>query len=212
MSLDVLFSSEEARSAVGPVLERGLGLGGVAMRYIALFRPEQRRMSIERMCRLVAELLPDIERRAITRKGREWAAPVEVWRAGMETVLAKRDKGTLTLPLTSHGLLYEVMCGLAEKTEAQAERTREEERRQAPFRPSGYGHGPRDLAMLAEAIGHDPAQPAPPPAPRPSYDQPSRAARELKARMQATLAARQGVSEEAPPADDDAGTTDGASA
>lgn len=186
MTLDVLFSSDEARTAVGPVLERGLGLGGVAMRYIALFRPEQRRMSIERMCRLVAELLPDIERRAITRKGREWPAPLEVWRAGMETVLTKRDKGTLTLPLASHGLLYEVMCGLAEKAEAQAEREREEERKAGTFKPSGYGRGPRDLSTVMEAIGTAPA------APPPAYEGPSRAAREIKARMEAKRLAREG--------------------
>lgn len=193
MSLDVLIASDEARMAVGPVLERALGLGGVAMRYIALFRPEKRRMSIERMCKLVGELMPDIERRAINRKGRDWAAPIEVWRTGMETVLAKRDKGTLTLPLTSHGLLYEVMCGLAEKAESQAEREREDQRR--TFRDTGpRATEPRDLSTLAESIGQ--AAMAPPPAPRPEYSGPSKAALRIKAEAEAKRRARTGTTDQ----------------
>lgn len=194
MTLDVLIPNDEARMAVGPVLERGLGLGGVCMRYIALFRPEKRRMSIERMCRLVAELTPDIERRAITRKGRDWPAPIEVWRQGMEIVIGKRDKGTLTLPLSGHGLLYEVMCGLAEKAEAATERQREEDRRNR--RDAGpRDAGPRDLAVLAEAASQQPLPPAPPAA----YTGPSRAALRIKAEAEAKLRLRNATTGEETP-------------
>ena len=150
LTLDVLFPLEEQRVVVGQLLERSMGLGGTAMRYVALFRPEKRRMSVDRMCRLVAELLPDITRQAINRKGRDWPAPPELWRQGMETVLAKRDRGTLVLPLSGHGLLYEVMCSLAERSEAAVEAERENQRRN--FRPSGPAATPRNLAGMLDAV------------------------------------------------------------
>ncbi len=102
-TLDVLLPHEAARQAVGHLVERHLGLGRVGMLYVALFRPEKRRMSIERMCRLVEELVPDIQRGAITRKGRDWPAPLPLWQAAIDQVLANRDKGTLSLPLNGHG-------------------------------------------------------------------------------------------------------------
>lgn len=185
LSLEVLISHEAARQAVARLAVVSLPFGALTLRYMALFRPEKRGLSIERLVRLVEELLPDIERQAITRKGRDWAAPVEAWRAAFEVVLGKRDKGTLTLPLTSHGLLYEVLSGLADKQEARAESERETDRRNR--RLAGPQHGPRDLSDLADDLGTAPGSLAPVvvPAPPPFYQGPSRAALEIKARMDA---------------------------
>lgn len=194
-TLDVLLPAEEQRIAVGRLVERSLGLGSVAMRYLALFRPEKRRMSIDRMVRLANELFPDLERQAINRKGRDWPATKEVWMAGMDVVLAKRDKGTLTLPLTGHGLLYEVMCGLAEKVEAAAERQREEERRN--HRPNGpVSDRPRNLAGMVDAIGGEPSLLNTPVIAAPVYSGPSKAALRIQAENKARLAARQATTGE----------------
>jgi hypothetical protein len=134
-SLDMLFEHEAGRRAMARLAELSLPFGALLLRYIGLFRPAQRRLSIDRMVSLIDELLPDIERQAIARKGRDWDAPLESWRAALEAVLTKRDKGTLTLPLTSHGLLYEILAAQADKYEAQAERQVETERRH--HRPAG---------------------------------------------------------------------------
>ncbi|MDO9094472.1 MAG: hypothetical protein Q8R98_01860 [Rubrivivax sp.] len=202
LSLEVILSHEAARQAVARLAAVSLPFGALTLRYMALFRPEKRGLSIERMVRLIDELLPDIERRAITRKGRDWDAPVEAWRAAIEVVLNKRDKATLTLPLTSHGLLYEVLAGLAEKVEARAEADQEQQRRQR--RTTGADTGPRDLSDVAHDLGTASAGAAVVPAiapPRPGYAGPSRAAREKRAEIEAALRRHQagaGSSEDPP--------------
>lgn len=128
-SLDVLVGREADARAVSAFLARHVALGDVMLRYIALFRPAKRRLGLARMVALIEELMPDIERGAIARKGRDWSAPAPAWRAAIEQVLANNAKGTLTLPLTSHGYLYEVLQGISDKAEAQAERATEAERR-----------------------------------------------------------------------------------
>jgi hypothetical protein len=183
MSLDVLLGREADARAVAALLEAHLPLGDALVRYVSLFRPASRRLQLARAVGLLHELLADVQRGAITRKGRDWPAPHATWRAAIDTLLTKRDKGALVLPLTSHGLLYEVMCGLADKAEAQAEAEAEDCRRNRRG-GSGTAAGPTAVAVAVAA-------PPPVPAPVPAYTGPSRAARELKARMQAALDARQ---------------------
>lgn len=200
-SLEALLAREADARAVAGLLERHLALGAELLRYVALFRPAKRRLGIGRMVALLEELLPDIDRGAIQRKGRDWPAPRDTWRTGIETVLAKLDKGTLTLPLTSHGLLYEVMCNLAEKQEAQAEAQAEAERK---ARRGGGASGPRDLSAIASDIGTAPGAVAAP-VPYAPYVGPSSAAKRLKAQMDAALAARNATaSTHSPPAEGDA--------
>lgn len=181
MSLEALLESESARQAVARLAVISLPFGALVLRYVALFRPAKRRLSIERMVALIEELLPDIERGRIERKGRDWAAPRDTWQAAIDTVLAARDKGTLTPPLTSHGYLYEVILGMADKHEAQLEREREQ---QARSRPNTAG--PQAVAT-ALATRTD-AAPAPAP-----YVGPSKAA----LRIQAEIAARRKPRDEA---------------
>jgi hypothetical protein len=196
ISLDALLESESARRAVARLAEISVPFGALMLRYVALFRPEKRRLSIDRMVSLLEELLPDIERGAVRRKGRDWPAPRDTWRAAVEQVLANRDKGTLTLPLTSHGYLHEVICGMAEKFEAAAERERETARRtRAPAPGPAAGAAP-----LATVLATAPA------APPPNYGTgPSRAARELRAQMEAATRLRtvqkEGPADETDPQD-----------
>jgi hypothetical protein len=146
MSLDVLLGREADARAVAGLLELSLPFGALLLGYVALFRPPKRRLGLARMVGLVEELLPDIERQAVRRKGRDWPCPPELWRTGLQTVQTMRDKGTLTLPLTSHALLYEVLASAADKAEGKAEALREAARRD--HRPAGAASaGP--VAMAA---------------------------------------------------------------
>lgn len=145
LSLDVLLAHEEARAAMGRLVQSTMG--SLVLRYLALFRPTKRRLTIERTVSLLLELLPDMERNAITRKGRDWPVSAETWRAGFEQVLANRDKGSLTPPLTSHGYLYEVLVALADKVEAKAERETEAGRRSRSGSGHAGGPSPLDAAM-----------------------------------------------------------------
>lgn len=154
MSLELLLQREADARAVLRLLERGLPMGALVMQYVALFRPAQRRLGLARMAALVDELLVDIERQAITRKGRDWHAPQAVWQAALQAVLAMRDGNKLRLPLASHGLLHEVMCGMAGQAEARAEAEREADRR-ARRGTNGRAAGPVDVAQALAGAAAD---------------------------------------------------------
>lgn len=172
MSLDVLLAHEESRRALARLVALGVPLGALLMRYLALFRPAKRQLQHGRVVTLLEELLPDVERGHIERKGRLWAAPREAWRQAIETVLEARDKGAITLPLKSHGYLYEVIASQADKAEAQGEQQAEAERR-----ARAHAGGVLSVGQALAAV--DERTPASPPAPtRPSY-----AARQMQARL-----------------------------
>ena len=139
MSLDVLLSNEALRLAMVDLVKISLPLGALAMRYIGLFRPAKNRMSPDRMAKLMGQLVPDMQRGAITHKGRDWAMPQDGWRAGLEALLEMAAAGTLTLPLDNHRYLYTVLVGLADKVEATEERAVEttREQRVVTGRPAG---------------------------------------------------------------------------
>lgn len=129
MSLDVALANEALRRATVELISMGLPLGSLVLRYVGLFRPVKNRLSPDRMAKLIAQLLPDMQRSAITHKGREWAAPLASWRAGLESMLEKAAADKLSLPLDNHNYLYAVLVGLADKAEATDERQAEHDRR-----------------------------------------------------------------------------------
>lgn len=110
-SLDALIAHEGARQAVWAVAQVGGEVGKLAVQYIALFRPTKTALTFERMAKLLGELLPDMERGAISRNSLEYPAPPEAWIYGFRELLARRNAGSLKLPLKSHGYLYEVISG-----------------------------------------------------------------------------------------------------
>ena len=192
-SLETLLAREADARALAGFINRHIAAGTLLVQYIGLFRPAKRRLSLARTVALFDELAPDIERGAVTRKGRDWAAPLPVWVAAIEQMLATRDKGGLTLPLSSHGYLYEVIVGLADKTEAQAERGVEVQRRNEGHAGAGaVALGmTMDLAQVMAAVAPGAtATPVANPAPYDMAKGPSRAARELQAHIAAARASR----------------------
>jgi len=122
-SLDVLIGHEGARDAVMAALGLPAPLGKLLVQYIALFRPAQRQLSMDRLASLLNELQPMIAEAKIERGGRIWSAPQDYWQMALTEMIAKRDK--LTLPLKSHGYLLEVIVGYSSKAEAKAETQQE---------------------------------------------------------------------------------------
>ena len=110
-SLDALIAHEGARQAMWAVAQMGGEVGKLAVQYIALFRPAKTALTFERMAKLLGELLPDMERGAISRNSLEYPAPPEAWIYGFRELLSRRNVGSLKLPLKSHGYLYEVISG-----------------------------------------------------------------------------------------------------
>ncbi|MXR36735.1 hypothetical protein [Craterilacuibacter sinensis] len=109
VSLDALVQHDAGREALMSVFKLGGAFGSTVIRYLALFRPETRELTMDRVARLLGELLPDIQNQRISRGGQVFEAPAEAWIWAIEQTLAARDAGRLTLPLKGHGWLYEVI-------------------------------------------------------------------------------------------------------
>ena len=108
LSLDALIAHDAAREALAAAFKLSGQLGSALVRYMALFRPESRELTMDRVARLVGDLLPDLQAQRISRNGQVYDAPLEAW-VSIEQALVARDAGRLTLPLKSHGWLYEVI-------------------------------------------------------------------------------------------------------
>jgi len=102
-------------------------VGARVISYIELFAPARNRLSMARKVRLIEQLLPDLQRQAISHNGRDWEAPLAAWALAIDGMLAQRDK--LRLPLTGHGYLYAVLQGMADKVERGDEQQTERDRR-----------------------------------------------------------------------------------
>lgn len=122
MDLDVLMAHEEGRMVLAEIVSKGVPMGALMLRYVGLFRPGKRAMQMSRTLCLLSDLWTDMQRGAISRKGREWPLTDEMWRQALEQMLQARDKGSLSLPLSTHGYLHEVLMGLSCKAESQAEK------------------------------------------------------------------------------------------
>ena len=129
-SLDVLVAHEDARDALKAVFQISQPLGTALVRYLSLHRPPTRELTLARVATLVNQLLPNLNSASIPRKGRDWLVTEEDWCTAIDHMLQARDSGNLTLPLKGHGYLFEVMAGLADKTERLQELAHEAALRQ----------------------------------------------------------------------------------
>lgn len=148
--LTAFIADSQARQAVAEALSVPAEVGGPLLRYLGLFRPANRALSWGRFERLLKEVSGAVRARQVRRHGRDWPAPLEVWCAALEEIVERRDK--LQLPLRSHGYLYEIVAGAANRAEARAEAERELARA-APPRPGGERPaGPRQVGEIIEQI------------------------------------------------------------
>ena len=134
--LAVAFACDEERQAFARLASVSIPLGTRVLRYINLFQPPKQRLTSAKKLKLLQQLLPDLERKTITHKGRDWPAPLDAWAQAFDQMLERRASGTLELPMKSHGYLYAVLVGMADKTEAAHEAKRDEDARLRPQRAS----------------------------------------------------------------------------
>jgi len=131
--LTAALQDAQARRALGAALRLAPSLADRILAYMDLFSPGDRRaIRMDRLARLLDELAAPIRAAEVERKGRYWSAPLDYWERAFDQVLAARER--LTLPLRSHGYLFEIVVGIAAKAEARRETHREERRR------DGYEH------------------------------------------------------------------------
>lgn len=133
-SLDALLAANCASEAMR-ALSGITPLGRKMVAYLALFRPEKRSLTWERVNTLVEQIAPAIVTGRAEHAGRSYAAPEDVWCAAIDAVVAARDAGTLRTPLKSHGYLLSIIAAAADKAEARSEAHAEEnKRRESAFR------------------------------------------------------------------------------
>lgn len=159
LDLAVLFAHEGDQRALARLAAVSIPLGGRVLQYTALFTPPKQRLTAAKKIKLILQLLPDLEREAITWKGRDWPAPRTAWAMAIDQMLAARDAQRLELPMKGHGYLFAILAGMADKHEDQAERHREQDLRTGPR--AATINGPQSAADLVQP-------PAPAAAPRPA--------------------------------------------
>ncbi|MBY0235091.1 MAG: hypothetical protein K2W93_08920 [Burkholderiaceae bacterium] len=134
-----MIDDDQVRRLIADVLTVSLALGSLALRYLRLHKPAKQKMRLDKVAAILGELVPDMKRLAITRKGRDWSVPLETWKAGFTAVFEAFDAGTLSPPLIGNSYLYEVLMRMVDKYEGEIERELETLRRRA---------GKRDFAEM----------------------------------------------------------------
>ena len=158
--LAVAFACDEERQAFARLASVSIPLGTRVLRYIGLFQPPKQRLTSAKKLKLLQQLLPDLERKTITHKGRDWPAPLEAWAQAFDQMLERRAAGTLELPMKSHGYLYAILAGMADKTEAAQEARHEEDARLRPRRDTVQVRGQAlEIGAALDVVygGKDPA-------------------------------------------------------
>jgi hypothetical protein len=161
LSLDVLVAHDGARRAVAAALQLSAPLAHRVMHYIALFRPAQRQLTMERVATLLEELLPLVKDQRVERNGNRYDTTTADWTAALDQVLANRDAGLIRLPLKSHGYLLAILVEQREKV-YRADETRREAERRSPHRTLPPAAPAHESAGPAAAVAL-PAYPALPP-------------------------------------------------
>lgn len=161
LSLDVLVAHDGARRAVAAALQLSAPLAHRVMHYIALFRPAQRQLTMERVATLLEELLPLLRDQRVERNGNRYDTTTADWTAALDQVLSNRDAGLIRLPLKSHGYLLAILVEQREKF-YRAEETRREAERRSPHRTLPPAAAAPESAGPAAAVAL-PAYPALPP-------------------------------------------------
>ena len=149
-SLDALIhrmiDDDQVRRLIADIMTTSLPLGGLVLRYLRLHKPARQKLRMDKVAKVLSELLGDMQRGTIERKGRGWAIDKEGWKLALEAVFAAELKGSLTLPLDGNAYLYEVVMRLSDKAEGEAEKAAATSSKSRAFQS-----GAQSIADLAEA-------------------------------------------------------------
>ncbi len=137
------------RAALLPALALPSELAPYVVQYLRLFSPAKQGLRAERAGKILVELAAQISQARVERNGVQRAAPLPLWKAGIEEVIAARDAGTLETPLKGHGYLFQVVHSLAGKAASGQQRQREAGARGET--PVGYSPAHLPVAQPADA-------------------------------------------------------------
>lgn len=129
LDLATVFAAHVDHQALERLVNAGFPIGSYLLRYIGLHKPPKQALTLRKKFKLLAELLPDLERQRIARAGRDWVAPKANWALAIDQMVHTAHSGGLDLPLKGHGYLYAVLQKMADKAEAAQERQAEADKR-----------------------------------------------------------------------------------
>lgn len=152
-SLDALLGHGDASKAFVTSLALVGDLAQPLVKYLGMFRSQNRDLTFERTAKLIGEIAEDINAQQIKRGHHSYPAPKAAWIWAINTMLERRDQGKLQLPLKNHGYLYEVISSFKPenapapterraaaapraKTEAERAADQAEHERQKNIRPN----------------------------------------------------------------------------
>jgi len=193
-SLDALLlrmiDDDQVRRLIAAVLTASLPLGGLVVRYLRLHKPPKQKLRMSVVGKLLAELVPDIQRNVIERTGRTWLVSGDSWKAALQAVFDAHDKGTLSVPLQGNGYLYQVLMRMADKTEAVQEKQVDATRR---GRANEAGTQSVGAVLDKLTVGQETGTTPPAIAPRPFLEPGPKRDSPLVRQMKAELAAKKGA-------------------
>lgn len=135
-SIEAYLGADAARGALVRALKMPAPLATLLTQYLAMFRPEKRALSFDRVDALLAELFVMIDSGQVTLNRNVRAAPLDLWRQGLEHMVELRSRAletpprtSLQLPLKTHGYLTTVVHGFAERVAAAVEQRDEAQAR-----------------------------------------------------------------------------------
>lgn len=128
--ISAMFAEEDGKRLALIAADLPEGVGRPVLAYLGLFKPAKTALRLARAVKLAQEVTDLIAAGSVCKDERSGvrrpASPAH-WAAGIEQMLAQR--GSLSLPLETHGYLRAVVYGLADKADAAQERQREEDAR-----------------------------------------------------------------------------------
>lgn len=144
------FVETDARQGMAEAARLPPELASLVIRYLGLFRPPERALSLSKATRLIHELADAVEAGTVERRGRAWHTTTVTWKSGLEAMLDARDR--LTLPLKNHNYLYEILAGLADQIEGKAEQQVEAARSRGQHREPAPGAETRADPTMARDL------------------------------------------------------------
>lgn len=133
--VSAFMADDDGKRLAAALLELPAEVQRPALGYLSLFKPPKNALSSARALRIVQQLQQLVAARTVCRDERSNMARVAtpaMWAEGIEQMLAQR--GSLALPLPSHGYLRAVVFGLADQADARAERALEQQRQTGQHR------------------------------------------------------------------------------
>lgn len=149
------FAEGDGKRLAAVFAELDPAIGRAALPYLRLFKPPKTALRMSRAAAIARELADLVATGSVCRDERGGVrrpATATHWVAGIEQMLAQRDR--LELPLGNHNYLRTVVFGLADKADADAERSREKAAQQGRGTGRAVAPPPKEASRLDEAIAY----------------------------------------------------------